>query len=190
MEVEQGRAVDPLHEARWLNLTGFSLRPGYGYAVDDWRVKQTWMLQQKGVINGRNQACRAEWWIFWRRIAGGLTSGQQKALVQPLIASLRSYYRKEESRKKAKSESKFGQHELAEIWRLLASLEHISASLKEELGDIAERNSLIEMIRFQKLYMGTWEAWCKSAGVRTIKRTGITGDRIRVDFESDQIKST
>jgi molecular chaperone DnaK (HSP70) len=139
MEVEQGRAVDPLHEARWLNLTGFSLRPGYGYAVDDWRVKQTWMLQQKGVINGRNQACRAEWWIFWRRIAGGLTSGQQKALVQPLIASLRSYYRKEESRKKAKSESKFGQHELAEIWRLLASLEHISASLKEELGDIAEK---------------------------------------------------
>jgi hypothetical protein len=100
MEVEQGRAVDPLHEARWLNLTGFALRPGYGYAVDDWRVKQTWLLQQKGVVNGRNQACRAEWWIFWRRIAGGLTSGQQKALAQPLIASLRSYYLKEESRKK------------------------------------------------------------------------------------------
>lgn len=139
MDMEQGRSIDPLHEARWLNLAGYSLRPGYGYAVDDWRVKQTWQVQQKGVINSRNQACRAEWWIFWRRIAGGLTPGQQRSLAQPLIASMRAYFRGDESRKKGKTESKYGTHELAEIWRLLASLEHLQALWKEELGGIAEK---------------------------------------------------
>jgi hypothetical protein len=58
---------------------------------------------------------------------------------------------------------------------LLASLEHISASLKEELVILRKRNSLIETIRFQRLVSGHLEAWCKSAGVRAIKRTGITG---------------
>jgi hypothetical protein len=44
LEVEFGRSIDPQHELRWLNFMGFSLRPGYGYAVDDWRVKQTWHI--------------------------------------------------------------------------------------------------------------------------------------------------
>ena len=41
MEVEAGRKQSPQHEARWLSLLGFALRPGYGMAVDDWRVAQT-----------------------------------------------------------------------------------------------------------------------------------------------------
>ncbi|NLD98284.1 MAG: hsp70 family protein [Fibrobacter sp.] len=139
LELESGRSIDPQHEVRWLNFMGFSLRPGYGYAVDDWRVKQTWYLYQKGVIHTRNQACRAEWWIFWRRIAGGLTSGQQHALAQSLISSVRSMFPSEESRKKGKIEIKYGVHELAEIWRLLASLEHLQSRIKEELGGIALR---------------------------------------------------
>ena len=39
-------AQAPVHEARWLNLLGFALRPGYGLAVDDWRVAETWRLVQ------------------------------------------------------------------------------------------------------------------------------------------------
>ena len=46
MEVETGRRKSPAHEARWLNLLGFALRPGYGFAVDDWRVAQTWRAGQ------------------------------------------------------------------------------------------------------------------------------------------------
>src|SRR4029453_12027905 len=38
MELEAGRRKSPQHEARWLNLLGYALRPGYGLAVDDWRV--------------------------------------------------------------------------------------------------------------------------------------------------------
>lgn len=136
LEVESGRSIDPIHEVRWLNFMGFSLRPGYGYAVDDWRVKQTWYIFQKGVVYQRNQACRAEWWIFWRRIAGGLTSGQQRALAQNLIPLLRSQFSSDE-KKKIKPEYKYGIHEFAEIWRLIASLENLQASLKQELGNIA-----------------------------------------------------
>jgi hypothetical protein len=139
MDVESGRSRDPLYEVRWLNFMGFSLRPGYGYAVDDWRVKQTWLFFQKGVVHQRNQACTAEWWILWRRIAGGLGSGQQLALAQPLIASVYGLYRENTQKKKSKvkTEVKYGIHELTEIWRLLGSLENLPSDIKTELGNIA-----------------------------------------------------
>jgi len=40
MELETGRHRSQAHEARWLNIVGYALRPGYGFAVDDWRVAQ------------------------------------------------------------------------------------------------------------------------------------------------------
>ena len=91
MEVEPGRKLSPAHEARWLSLLGFSLRPGFGMAVDDWRMAQTRRLLS-GLIHN-NPTCRAEWWILWRRVAGGLPSGQQRSLAQPLIADVRSLHR-------------------------------------------------------------------------------------------------
>ncbi|GIW95814.1 MAG: hypothetical protein KatS3mg110_3855 [Pirellulaceae bacterium] len=92
MEHESGRRKSPAHEARWLNLVGFALRPGYGLAVDDWRVSQTWRT-----VYGRlafEGASRNEALILWRRIAGGLTAGQQRALLEGLLPSLRKTYRK------------------------------------------------------------------------------------------------
>jgi len=141
LNVSSSRSRDPLYEARWLNLLGFALRPGYGYAVDDWRVKQTWLLFQKGVIHNKNQACCAEWWILWRRIAGGLASGQQKALAQPLIAIVKNVFKEVDAKRKvkAKVDVKLGAHELVEIWRLLGSLEYLSSDVKVELGTIALR---------------------------------------------------
>ncbi len=139
--VSSVRGRDPLYEARWLNLLGFALRPGYGYAVDDWRVKQTWLLFQKGVVHNKNQACCAEWWILWRRIAGGLASGQQKALAQPLIAIVKNVFKEIDTKRKvkAKVDVKLGVHELVEIWRLLGSLEYLPSDVKVELGTIALR---------------------------------------------------
>ena len=61
---------------RWLNLAGFCLRPGYGLAVDDWRVAQMWRLFPREVVHDRNELVRAEWWILWRRVAGGLSAGE------------------------------------------------------------------------------------------------------------------
>src|SRR5262249_20671186 len=36
---QQRRAAGPQHEARWLNLSGFLLRPGFGAELDEWRIQ-------------------------------------------------------------------------------------------------------------------------------------------------------
>src|SRR5262249_37237272 len=90
MAVVAGRQRSPAHEARWLNLAGFALRPGYGMAGDDWRVAQTWRVLQGRLQHPRHEMCRTEWWILWRRLAGGLEPGQQKTLAEPLVAALRA----------------------------------------------------------------------------------------------------
>src|SRR5712675_986218 len=83
LELESGRRKSSAHEARWINLLGYCLRPGYGLAVDDWRVAETWKTVQ-GKLAHPAATSRTESLILWRRIAGGLTSGQQGALAQPL----------------------------------------------------------------------------------------------------------
>lgn len=133
IEIEPGRRLSAQHEARWLNLAGFSLRPGYGLAVDDWRVAETWKL-----LHGKQAfptpACRAESLILWRRIAGGLTAGQQLALANPLSGSVRQGLRQSGGGKG----SDFGSnpHESAEILRLLGACELLPLSLKHEIGDL------------------------------------------------------
>jgi molecular chaperone DnaK (HSP70) len=146
MEVVAGRRRSPAHEARWLNLAGFALRPGYGTAVDDWRVAQTWRVLQGGVLHARHEGCRAEWWILWRRIAGGLEPGQQQTLAEPLLAALRarratlaaqqSGRRQAQAGKGLGGEFRWGSNECAEVWRLLGSLECLDVSLKIALGQL------------------------------------------------------
>jgi len=134
MDVEAGRRRSPVHEARWLNLLGFGLRPGYGLAVDDWRVAQTWSVLQ-GRLAHPTPACRSEGWILWRRIGGGLAPGQQQALAQPLLGPTRSLHR-QLTTGKGRGDFSFQVHETAEIWRLLGSFELLSVTLKIEMGGI------------------------------------------------------
>ncbi|HQU42400.1 MAG TPA: Hsp70 family protein [Pirellulales bacterium] len=142
IEVESGRRRSAEHEARWLYLTGFSLRPGYGLAVDDWRVAQTWRLLQGKRVH-HTPACRVEWLILWRRIAGGLNGGQQLSLADPLLAALRAAKKGGKSRRPDVGASS---HEAAEAWRLLGSLELIPVSTKVELAaamlDLARREKV------------------------------------------------
>ena len=133
MEVEPGRRRSPIHEARWLNLLGFALRPGYGLAVDDWRVAETWRTLQ-GKLLHPTVMCRAEWWILWRRIAGGLAAGQQQALADPLLGSIRALHHQLTTGRGGGGELSAGSHEAAEIWRLLGSLELLGVGTKIELG--------------------------------------------------------
>ncbi len=130
IEVDAGRKLSLAHESRWLSLLGFALRPGYGMAVDDWRVAQTRRLLTGLTFN--NPTCRAEWWILWRRIAGGLPTGQQRALAQPLVADVRALDRA--LAKGRAPDFKPGSHEAAELWRLLGSVELLSIADKVELG--------------------------------------------------------
>lgn len=69
------------HEKNWLRLAGFSLRPGFGDATDGWRIEQVWSLYQQG-IQFKNHQGWTDWWVFWRRIAGGLNQEQQETILQ------------------------------------------------------------------------------------------------------------
>lgn len=152
-ECEPGRHRSANHEQRWLNLLGFALRPGYGFAVDDWRVAQTWKLFQGKRVMHAVTACRIEYLILWRRIAGGLAAGQQLALAEPLLAMIRPLFKQaaKEGKPKTASQRKdgkakssagvfgFGPHETAEAWRLVGSLELLPQPLKIDLGRLLLR---------------------------------------------------
>ena len=135
MQMEPGRRRSQVHEARWLNLLGFALRPGYGLAMDDWRVAETWRVLHGNLMHA-TAMCRAEWFILWRRIAGGLAAGQQQALADPLLGPVRGLHRQLTTGKRRGGEFSFGSHESAEVWRLLGSLELLSVRGKIELAQI------------------------------------------------------
>src|SRR5690606_26782376 len=49
LELRDVRKSSAAHEARWLNLLGFCLRPGFGDPVDEFRVQQAWKLYLQGL---------------------------------------------------------------------------------------------------------------------------------------------
>jgi hypothetical protein len=138
LELSAGRRRSEMHETRWLNLLGWSLRPGYGLALDDWRVGQTWRFSLSNKVeHARNEHCRAEWWVLWRRIAGGLSAGQQAALAGPLLRLVTTPVRGKTRPKGSAGGVPFlgGSHETAEVWRLLGALEWLEPKIKIALGE-------------------------------------------------------
>ncbi|MFQ5559467.1 MAG: Hsp70 family protein [Nitrospinota bacterium] len=104
-----------LHEARWLNLTGYTLRPGFGDTTDVWRVKQLWPLWLSGPSFPQNGQVNAEWWVLWRRVSGGLSKGHQNQLGSSLLKTL--------CQKKKRGKKQTGTQDVREMWRCLGSLE-------------------------------------------------------------------
>jgi hypothetical protein len=133
MSLESGRRKSQAHEARWLNLLGYALRPGYGLAADDWRVAETWRLLQ-GKLYHPSPTCRNESWILWRRIGGGLNAGQQRAVADPLLSSLRAMHKRLTTGRGRGGEFDVAPQDTPELWRLLGSLEWLDVNVKLELG--------------------------------------------------------
>src|SRR4051794_19363814 len=145
MELEPGRRKSPAHEARWLNLLGYALRPGYGLAVDDWRVAETWKTVQ-GKLAFAAATSRTESLILWRRITGGLTQGQQRAIAEPLLATVRTLYKRQTGGAGKGADPAFSPHESLEVLRLLGALELLAGEVKIELGRM-----LVELMPRKKL---------------------------------------
>ncbi|MCP3057761.1 hsp70 family protein [Myxococcus sp. K38C18041901] len=126
------------HERVFYSLTGFSLRPGFGYPLDGWRAEQTFSLFDALVQHHTDKAVWTEFWVMWRRIAGGLTEARQQKLYAYLQPHLS---RKVPPNAPAAGKLKGIQPEgLEEMVRTAASLEHLSLGDKAELGRwIAER---------------------------------------------------
>ncbi len=136
LEVAEGRKLTFHHESRWLNMLGYCIRPGYGDPVDEWRMKQIWKLYHQGLTFQRQSQCRLEWWIFWRRVAGGLSSGQQQHIYQQVSGYLLS------DLKKNKKLRKLNKQETIELWMAVANLERLSTKAKIALGNVLVENIL------------------------------------------------
>ncbi len=72
------------HERVWLSLTGFCLRPGIGYPIDDWRVDQLWKTYPETIQFVNQKQNWTEWWTVWRRIAGGLSIEAQEHIFKDI----------------------------------------------------------------------------------------------------------
>lgn len=112
------------HEKNWLRLAGFSLRPGFGDATDSWRIEQVWGLYQQG-IQFKNHQGWTDWWVFWRRIAGGLSQEQQETILADIAKYLHPGAMK--NPQSAKAAQDMGYESMV---RLSASLEHLEVEDK------------------------------------------------------------
>ena len=129
----EARLKSPRHESRWFNLAGFCLRPGTGYPLDETRIKLLWANFSAGVKHTKDIQVWADWWVMWRRVAAGLNRAHHEEIyrrLSPLILPGKPGSTKKLPRPKPEA------HELAEIWRCVASLERLAVNLKEPLGDL------------------------------------------------------
>ncbi len=112
------RGITPEHESIWFYLAGFCLRPGFGYVGDEERMSSILRIYDESFrrVDG-NARLLTHWWILWRRLAGGLNPAMQQKLFDRYVPVLR----------KDKDAS-------PELIRLLASLECLGTSAKEQLG--------------------------------------------------------
>lgn len=131
VEVAASRKRSADHEQRWLGLAGLCLRPGWGAPLDAWRVKQIWGVFNEGLAFGKTEASRLAWWVVWRRVAGGMTGGQQEQIYDRLAGLLLPGGLQQ----KKLAEVKPSRQELGEMWRAVASLERIPVAHKLKLGD-------------------------------------------------------
>ncbi|MDI6798262.1 MAG: molecular chaperone DnaK, partial [Desulfatibacillaceae bacterium] len=124
LEKNESRLVSPAHLIRWQNLAGFCMRPGFGDALDEHRCRSIWPLFQKGQAFSNNQQARQEWWVLWRRVAGGLTAGQQRQIIQTVGPVIRP----------KKGAAKLAAQEALEIWMLIGNLERLLVKDKIDFG--------------------------------------------------------
>ena len=120
----RGRSL--AHENAWVYLAGFVLRPGYGADLDHWRVMQLWECFDLGLVHKKEKSAQSNWWMMWRRTAGGIPAEEQERLFANALPHL-----------------KRSAAEFVEGTRLLGSLERVAQPQKVELAawllDLARR---------------------------------------------------
>jgi hypothetical protein len=126
LDCVEGRQISARHEARWLNLFGYCLRPGYGATLDEHRMTRARRIYLAGLAFPGDVQCQAEWLVLWQRLAGGFTPGQQQELFDRVAAQIGL----------AAKKSRWQPPQVErEALRLLAALEHVPARTRATLGD-------------------------------------------------------
>lgn len=144
LEHVDGRRLTAAYEVRWLNLTGFCLRPGFGYPGDEFRIEQARRVYASGLAFPSHVENEVQWWVFCGRVAGGLNRNQQVDIFQRLSGTLLP-----RGGKRVRINSSL----LREMWRAAASLELLPTQTRTELGDTLAR-------RVRARDFGPSELWC------------------------------
>ena len=127
IQFENVRSHSPVYESMWLNFLGFCMRPGFGDSLDPLRMKKIWQIYIQGMYHPNQRQVQSEWWIMWRRVAGGLKPGQQRQFFQnlsPIIFSDKG------ARKKVPPQ------QWLEIWMAVANMEHLMSKDKIKCGRV------------------------------------------------------
>jgi molecular chaperone DnaK (HSP70) len=125
LKVASAKNLSPAREGRWLNLAGFCMRPGFGDGFDAHRTKALWKLYSKGIVHSKNPQVRSEWWVLWRRVAGGLKPGQQRQFLQDLTPLMMP---------KKGAKVRMPPQERLEIWMAVANMEQLLVKDKIKWG--------------------------------------------------------
>jgi molecular chaperone DnaK (HSP70) len=122
------RRRSPAHERIFWMLVGFCVRPGFGDPSDPSRVERAWPLFE-GRLGFPNEAHNwQQFFIAWRRMAGGLSEAMQLAVrdaMDPVIAP------KEAGLKPPK---RIPEH-TDELLMMLAALERLPPARRATLGE-------------------------------------------------------
>ncbi|WP_343730655.1 Hsp70 family protein [Duganella sp.] len=129
MERAKGRRRSSEHERAWLNLSGYCLRPGFGYALDEWRIEQLWSMFETGVQNHKDAQVCAEWWTLWRRVSGGLSVEAQLRVLDDFAFNVQA-----DAAERGRRPVTLVNGSEEDMLRLGASLERIPGNYKAEIG--------------------------------------------------------
>ncbi len=117
------------HERVWFHMVGYTLRPGFGYPLDEWRVKQLGPALEQDLQFVPEAQNWSEYWTMWRRIAGGLDEKRQQKLMEMISFYLQPPSKK--PRKKPKGPKMLGH---ADMVRLAGALERVDPERKAQVG--------------------------------------------------------
>ena len=121
-------------ERTWFDLLGYALRPGYGDAVDDWRLREAWKRYLAGLDFPDELDNRLAWWRFWRRVGGGLPAEKQAQVYY----DARPYIQHQVRTKKRHPlyPSRLDAREKLEAWKTLATFERLPTDVRGAVGQI------------------------------------------------------
>lgn len=124
------RKISQAHEERWWNLVGFSLRPGVGCPLDDFRMRELWkvILSESKLL--KSNEILIQQWICYRRLSAGFNKGQQRQLASELMPFLLN-----KKNGKIENKGKSEEYPFSENIRALASMELIDLNQKVKIGN-------------------------------------------------------
>jgi hypothetical protein len=127
--LNKSRRRSPDHERVFWMLAGYCLRPGLGHPLDPGRIRILTPLWEQGLAFPNEARIWQQFWIAWRRVAGGLNEDLQVRIrdrLDPFFAPAGQAGKKPKGIKP---------QALDEMLELASSLERVPAERRAKLGE-------------------------------------------------------